>query len=100
LSIRFFSLPKNRPVEFIRVVVVEVVVSVEVVVVAVGDVVVVVVGVEVVVEPEDDVVVVVLVEATGAVIFAGFCAASKAAQSTPISLPSEAAFLYGLLDPK
>jgi hypothetical protein len=77
-----------------------VVVSVEVVVVAVGDVVVVVVGVDVVVEPEDNVVVVVLVDAAGAVIFAEFCAASNCDQSTPISLPSEAAFLYGLLDPK
>jgi hypothetical protein len=75
---------------------VEVVVSVEDVVVVVGDDVV--VEVEIVVSPEDNVVGVAF--GAGGVILAGFCAASKAPQSTPISFPSEAAFLYGLLDPK
>ena len=88
------SFPKNLLVD-------EVVVSVEVVVVVMGEVVVAVlveVVVVVVVDPEVDVVVV--VEGTGVAKFAGSCWASNTVQSTPMSLPSDAAFLYGLVADK
>ena len=83
-----FSFPKNR---LLGSLIVEVVSLVEDVVGVREVVVVIVVGVEVVVDPKDvDAVVAVWV---GATKFAGSCATSKAVQSTPMSLPSEAAFL-------